>query len=50
MKLIGLEYYSRLPVILGSFYRVFRAFSLFTKIVVIGGGLLAELIIIGNSG
>jgi hypothetical protein len=50
MKLIGLEYYSRLAVIFGSFYRVFREFSLFTKIVVIGGGLLGELMIIGNSG
>jgi hypothetical protein len=50
MKLIGLEYYSRLAVIFGSYYRGFREFNIVTKIVVIGGGLLAELMIIGNSG
>jgi hypothetical protein len=46
MKLIWLEYYRILAVIFGSSYRVFREFSLFTKIFVISGGLLAEFMII----
>jgi hypothetical protein len=50
MKLIGLEYYSRLAVIWGAYYRAFREFSLFTKIYVIIGGVIFELFIIGNSG
>ena len=44
------EGFGRLAIITGGYYRGFKKFSLFTKIVVIGGVLFAELGIIGNSG